>query len=109
MAAARGAIRSPARVDQREVVSLAFMGLTACPVASRVVFCVFLLVPFAIAGFFALFYPLAWLTFFVLLLVLPACLIVATAKTAKELILALKLTSMAALLYGIMLGLAFAL
>ena len=77
--------------------------------ASRVVFCVFLLVPFAIAGFFALFYPLAWLTFFVLLLVLPACLIVATAKTAKELILALKLTSMAALLYGIMLGLAFAL
>ncbi|POH65821.1 1,4-dihydroxy-2-naphthoate polyprenyltransferase [Cryobacterium zongtaii] len=77
--------------------------------ASRVVFCVFLLVPFAIAGFFALFYPLAWFTFFVLLLVLPACLIVATAKTAKELILALKLTSMAALLYGITLGLAFAL
>jgi len=77
--------------------------------ASRVVFCVFLLVPFAIAGFFALFYPLAWLTFFVLLLALPACLIVATAKTAKELILALKLTSMAALLYGILLGLAFAL
>ncbi|WP_240694661.1 1,4-dihydroxy-2-naphthoate polyprenyltransferase [Cryobacterium sp. SO1] len=77
--------------------------------ASRVVFCVFLLVPFVIAGFFALFYPLAWFTFFVLLLVLPACLIVATAKTAKELILALKLTSMAALLYGILLGLAFAL
>jgi len=77
--------------------------------ASRVVFCVFLLVPFGIAGFFALFYPLAWFTFFVLLLVLPACLIVATAKTAKELILALKLTSMAALLYGILLGLAFAL
>ena len=77
--------------------------------ASRVVFCVFLLVPFGIAGFFALFYPLAWFTFFVLLLVLPACLIVATAKTAKELILALKLTSLAALLYGILLGLAFAL
>ena len=77
--------------------------------ASRVVFCVFLLVPFGIAGFFALFYPLAWFTFFVLLLVLPACLIVVTAKTAKELILALKLTSMAALLYGILLGLAFAL
>ena len=77
--------------------------------ASRVVFCVFLLLPFAIAGFFALFYPLAWFTFFVLLLALPAALIVATATTAKELILALKLTSLAALLYGILLGLAFAL
>jgi len=77
--------------------------------ASRVVFCVLLLLPFAIAGFFALFYPLAWYTFFVLLLALPAALIVATAATAKELILALKLTSLAALLYGILLGLAFAL
>jgi 1,4-dihydroxy-2-naphthoate octaprenyltransferase len=77
--------------------------------ASRVVFCVFLLVPFAIAAFFALFYPLAWFTMFVLLMVLPACLITATATTAKELILALKLTSLAALLYGVLLGLAFAL
>ncbi|WEO79238.1 1,4-dihydroxy-2-naphthoate polyprenyltransferase [Cryobacterium sp. SO2] len=77
--------------------------------ASRVVFCVFLLLPFGIAAFFALLYPLAWFTMFVLLLALPACLIVATAKTARELILALKLTSMAALLYGVILGLAFAL
>lgn len=76
---------------------------------SRVLFCVFLLVPFGIAAFFALFYPLAWYTMFVLLLALPASLIVATATTAKELILALKLTSLAALLYGVMLGLAFAL
>lgn len=77
--------------------------------ASRVAFCLLLLLPFLVAGFFALFYPIAWLVFFVLLLALPACLIVATATTAKELILALKLTSMAALLYGILLGLAFAL
>ncbi|MCU1444983.1 MAG: 1,4-dihydroxy-2-naphthoate polyprenyltransferase [Cryobacterium sp.] len=77
--------------------------------ASRVVFCVFLLVPFVVAAFFALFYPLAWFTMFVLLLALPASLIVATATTAKELILALKLTSLAALLYGVALGLAFAL
>ena len=76
--------------------------------ASRAVFCVFLLLPFLVVGFFSLFYPLAWLAFFVLLLVLPACLIVATATTAKELILALKLTSLAALLYGVLLGLAFA-
>lgn len=76
--------------------------------AGRVLFCVFLLVPFAIAGFFSLFYPIAPLTFFVLLLALPACLITVTAKTAAELILALKLTSFAALAYGIALGAAFA-
>jgi 1,4-dihydroxy-2-naphthoate octaprenyltransferase len=77
--------------------------------ASRVVFCVFLLAPFGIAAFFALFYPLAWLTMFVLLMALPASLIVVTASTAKELILALKLASLSALLFGVILALAFAL
>jgi 1,4-dihydroxy-2-naphthoate octaprenyltransferase len=43
----------------------------------------------------------AWLSIF---LVVPATLIVATAKTPKELILALKLTSFAALLYALLLG-----
>jgi len=78
-------------------------------VASRVAFCVFLLVPFGVVAFFSLFYPLAYFTFFVLLLALPACLITATAKTSRELVLALQLTSLAALGYGLLLGLAFAL
>ena len=78
-------------------------------VASRVVFCVFLLAPFVIALFFSIFYPLAYFTFFVLLLALPACLITVTAKTSRELVLALQLTSFAALGYGVLLGLAFAL
>jgi 1,4-dihydroxy-2-naphthoate octaprenyltransferase len=76
--------------------------------ASRVVFCVFLLAPFVIAGLFSLVYPLGIFTFFVLLLALPACLITITATSAKELILALKLTSLAALAYGLLLGVAFA-
>ncbi len=76
--------------------------------ASRVVFCIFLLLPFVIAGLFSLVYPLGIFTFFVLLLALPACLITITATSAKELILALKLTSLAALAYGLLLGLAFA-
>ena len=78
-------------------------------VASRVVFCVFLLAPFVIVAFFSIFYPLAYFTFFVLLLALPACLITVTAKTSRELVLALQLTSFAALGYGMLLGLAFAL
>ena len=76
--------------------------------ASRVVFCIFLLLPFVIAGLFSLIYPLGIFTFFVLLLALPACLITITATSAKEFILALKLTSLAALAYGLLLGLAFA-
>jgi 1,4-dihydroxy-2-naphthoate octaprenyltransferase len=77
--------------------------------ASRVVFCVFLLVPFVIAGFFAVLYPGALLTLFVLLLALPACLITVTATTSRELVLALKLSSFAALAFGLLLGAAFAL
>jgi 1,4-dihydroxy-2-naphthoate octaprenyltransferase len=76
--------------------------------ASRVLFCVFLLVPFGIVLFFSVFYPAAPLTFFALLLALPACIITATAKTSAELILALKLTSFTGLAYGILLGAAFA-
>ncbi|TFD79084.1 1,4-dihydroxy-2-naphthoate polyprenyltransferase [Cryobacterium psychrophilum] len=79
------------------------------PTWARVAFCVFLLLPFVIAGFFSLFYPLGFLTLFVLLLALPACMITVTARTAGELILVLKLTSMAALAYGVLQGLAFAL
>ncbi|WP_369827959.1 1,4-dihydroxy-2-naphthoate polyprenyltransferase [Cryobacterium sp. M96] len=77
--------------------------------ASRVVFCLFLLLAFAIVAFFAVFYPLAWLTFFVLLLAVPAGLITVTATTSTELVLALKLTSVSALAYGLLLALAFAL
>jgi len=79
------------------------------PTWSRVAFCVFLLVPFVIAGFFAVFYPLGFLTLFVLLIALPACIIAVTGRTAAELILVLKLSSIAALAYGVLLGLAFAL
>ncbi|WP_139415381.1 1,4-dihydroxy-2-naphthoate polyprenyltransferase [Agromyces laixinhei] len=78
------------------------------PVAGRILFSVFMLVPFVIAAFFALFYPPAWLVMFALLAALPACLIVITAKTPRELIIALQLASLTALAYGVGLGAAFA-
>jgi 1,4-dihydroxy-2-naphthoate octaprenyltransferase len=76
--------------------------------ASRIIFAVFLLVPYLILGFFVVFYPNAYLVFFSLLLALPAVLITLTAKTPKELILSLKLTSFTALVYGLGLGAVFA-
>lgn len=74
---------------------------------SRILYGVLMAVPFAVVVLLALLYPLAWLVLLVLLIAAPAVLITATAKTARELILALSLTGLTALIYGF--GLAAAL
>jgi 1,4-dihydroxy-2-naphthoate octaprenyltransferase len=79
------------------------------PLAGRILFVVFMLVPFGIAGFWAFLYPTALLVQFALLAALPACIIVLTAKTPREFITALQLASLTALIYGVGLGLVFAL
>ena len=61
--------------------------------------------PFVILFYFTLLYPASFLAYAAIFLVAPATLIVLTAKTAKELILALKLTSFAALAYALLLTL----
>ena len=76
--------------------------------ASRIVFVVFLLLPYVILGFFSVFYPNAYLVFFSLLLALPTAAIALFAKTPQELILALKLASLLALVYSLGLGAVFA-
>lgn len=96
-------------VVQDKVAGKRTLAVLVGPLAGRILFAVFMLVPFVIVGFFALFYPAAWLVMFALLAALPACLIVLTAKTPRELIIALQLASLTALVYGIGLGLAFAL
>ena len=74
--------------------------------ASRIVFSVFILAPFVILIFFTTFYENAYLVFFALLIAIPAAIITLTARTSAELVLALRLTGLTALFYG--LGLAFA-
>jgi len=76
--------------------------------ASRVTFVLLLLLPFVIVALFSLFYPAAWLALFALLALLPAALIALTGKTAKEFILALQLTSLGSLVFGLALGAAIA-
>ena len=61
--------------------------------------------PFVILFYFTLLYPASFLAFGAIFLVAPATLIVLTAKTAKELILVLKLTSFASLAYALLLTL----
>lgn len=75
---------------------------------SRIVYVVLLAAPFGILAFFVLFYDRAYLVFFALLAAIPAGLIGMTGKTAPELVVALRLTALTALLYGLGLGWAIA-
>lgn len=72
--------------------------------AATWIFTVMIWLPFLILSLFSLLYPATTLGFLVLFLVAPATLIVWMAKTAKELILVLKLTSFAALAYALCLA-----
>jgi 1,4-dihydroxy-2-naphthoate octaprenyltransferase len=76
--------------------------------AARIVFAVLLLLPFVILIYFLLLYPNATYTYFALFLAVPAVLIALTGKTPQELVLALQLTSLTALVYAIGLGWALA-
>jgi len=79
------------------------------PLPGRILFTVFMLVPFGVAGFFALLYPAAVLVQFALFLAVPACVIVLWGRTPRELLLALQLASITSLVYGVGMGLVFAL
>ena len=61
--------------------------------------------PFVVLLYFSLLYPISLLAYAALFLVAPATLIVLTAKSAKELVLVLKLTSFASLTYALLLTL----
>lgn len=68
---------------------------------SAVLFAFLMLIPFAIVIYLALFYSAMFVTLFGLLLAVPAVVITFTAKTPKEYILALKLSSFTGLVYGL--------
>jgi 1,4-dihydroxy-2-naphthoate polyprenyltransferase len=72
--------------------------------AATGLFLVMIWMPFVILSLFTLLYPATLMGFASLLLVAPATLIVLTAKSSKELILVLKLTSFASLAYALALA-----
>ncbi|MBG6106408.1 1,4-dihydroxy-2-naphthoate octaprenyltransferase [Frigoribacterium sp. CG_9.8] len=76
--------------------------------AARILFAVFVAIPYVILIFFAIFYVKAPLVYFSLLSGLPAVVITLTGRTAPEFILALKLTSFTALVFGVTLAAAIA-
>ncbi|MCC6270382.1 MAG: UbiA family prenyltransferase, partial [Microbacteriaceae bacterium] len=76
--------------------------------ASRILFTVFTLIPFGLLMFFVLLYENAYFVYFALLLAIPAIIIALTAKTAKEFLLVLKLSSLTALVFGVGLAITIA-
>lgn len=88
-------------IDQDRMVGKRTLTVLIGKSATQVVFTLFAMIPFAVAAFFAvLLYPVAWLSLLVLLAVLPAVLIVWTYQQARELVIALTLTSLAAVGYA---------
>ena len=75
---------------------------------SRVLFAIFVLVPFLILALISLIYTLGWLGFFTLIAAVPAVVIVIFGRTPRELIIALQLTSVTALAYAAFLAAALA-
>ncbi|UWF77226.1 MULTISPECIES: 1,4-dihydroxy-2-naphthoate polyprenyltransferase [Microbacterium] len=68
--------------------------------ATQVLFTLFVLIPFGLAAWIAVLYPIAWLAPLALLAGLPAILIVWTYRQPRELVIALGLTSLTALGYA---------
>ena len=68
--------------------------------ATKVVYTLFMVVPFLISAFIALLYPIAWLSMMALLAGIPAIIIVWSYRRSRELVVALGLTSLTALAYA---------
>jgi len=75
---------------------------------ARIVAVVLLAAPYGVLVFFALLFEWAPMVYFTLLITAPTALVVITARTARELVLALQLASLAALLTGLGLAAAIA-
>ncbi|KQZ22475.1 1,4-dihydroxy-2-naphthoate polyprenyltransferase [Microbacterium sp. Root553] len=87
-------------IDQDRLVGKRTLTVLIGAPATRVLFTLFVLVPFGILVVIALLYPIAWIGLLALLAGLPAILIVWTYRQPKELVIALALTSLTALLYA---------
>ncbi|SDQ26053.1 1,4-dihydroxy-2-naphthoate polyprenyltransferase [Microbacterium sp. cf332] len=94
-------------IDQDRIAGKRTLSVLIGRTATRIVFTLFVLAPFAIAVLLALVYPIAWLTLFALLPALSAILIVWTYRQPRELVVALALTSLTSVAFGAFLLWAF--
>ncbi|NIJ04351.1 1,4-dihydroxy-2-naphthoate polyprenyltransferase [Frigoribacterium faeni] len=71
---------------------------------ARALYALFLLLPFLLLAYFGLLYLYAPYVYFTLIAAVPAAVIGVTGRTPRELILALQLSSLTALVFGLSLG-----
>ncbi len=87
-------------IDQDRVSGKRTLTVRVGKRATQVLYTLCAVVPFGIAVFLAVFYPIAWLSLLALLAALPAITIVWMYREAKELVIALALTSLTSLLFA---------
>lgn len=87
-------------IDQDRAVGKRTLTVLIGRHATQALFTLFVLIPFALAGWIALLYPIAWLAMLALLSGLVAIVIVWTYRHPRELVTALALTSLTALAYA---------
>lgn len=78
-------------------------------IGTRIFYIVLMVLPFGALAFYVIFYDYTVFVFFIGLAALPAMLIVATAKSPREFLTALRLTLLTALGFGVGMGLVLAL
>ena len=76
--------------------------------ASRILFAVLVLLPFGVLAYYTLLFEYAGYVYFALLAAVPAAVITILAKTPAEFIIALRLTVLTSLAFGLGLGAAIA-
>ena len=91
-------------IDLDRHVSKKTLAVKVGKTAAKAIYFAFVWIPMILLSVFVLFYPATVFAFVSFFFIAPATLIVATAKTPKELILALKLTSFGALAYSLLLA-----
>ena len=87
-------------IDQDRVAGKRTLTVLIGKRATQVLYTFCVVAPFGIAVFLAVFYSIAWLALLALLAALPAITIVWMYREAKELVIALALTSLTALLFA---------
>ncbi|MFD5213248.1 1,4-dihydroxy-2-naphthoate polyprenyltransferase [Microbacterium sp. NPDC058345] len=87
-------------IDQDRLVGKRTLTVLIGRRATQTLFTLFVLLPFVLSSWIALLYPIAWLAPFALLAGIPAVLIVWTYRQPRELVIALGLTSLTALVYA---------
>lgn len=88
-------------IEQDELAGKRTLAVMIGPVAARIVFAVMVFLPFIATFMFALVFPRTLFALFSLFVLVPAVIIGVTGQTAKEQVLALKLTSLGSLAWAV--------